>query len=71
MARRFAHEAQTRFSLPVDMIDERSSSREADRRFAEKRRNGQARRRDAQALDALAAQIIVERWLGEPSVPMR
>ncbi len=71
MARRFAREAETRFNLPVDMIDERSSSREADRRFAEKRRNGQARRRDAQALDALAAQIIIERWLGEPSLPTR
>ncbi len=71
MARRFAREAESRFALPVDLIDERSSSREADRRFAEKRRAGQARRRDAQALDALAAQIIVERWLGEPSLPMR
>lgn len=71
MARRFAREAGERFGLPVDLVDERSSSREADRRFAEKRRAGQARRRDAAMQDALAAQIIIERWLGEPSLPIR
>ena len=69
MARRFAREAAARFALPVDLIDERSSSREAERRFAHARREGRARRRDAQALDALAAQIIVERWLGESPLP--
>ncbi len=69
MARRFAREAAQRFKLPVDLVDERSTSREAERRFAEARRSGQARRRDAQTMDALAAQIIVERWLGEPILP--
>ncbi|HPA02646.1 MAG TPA: Holliday junction resolvase RuvX [Chiayiivirga sp.] len=68
-ARRFAREAGARYGLPVDLIDERSSSREAERRFANARREGRARRRDAQALDALAAQIIVERWLGEIPLP--
>ncbi len=71
LARRFAREAGTRFALPVDLVDERSSSREADRRFANARREGRARRRDARNLDALAAQIIVERWLGEaPLAPV-
>ena len=69
MARRFARTAAERYQLPVELVDERSTSREADRRFAEKRRSGQARRRDAKALDALAAQIIVERWLGDPVLP--
>lgn len=69
LARRFAREAGTRFDLPVDLVDERSSSREADRRFAEQRRAGQARRRDARALDAVAAQIILERWFGDPCLP--
>lgn len=73
MARRFAREAMQRYGLPVVMIDERSTSREADRRFAEQRRNGQARRRDAAMQDAVAAQIIVERWLrdgiGLPAMP--
>ena len=71
LSRRFAKQAAERYGLPIDMVDERSTSREADRRFAEKRRNGQARRKDAQVLDALAAQIIVERWLGEPILPPR
>lgn len=62
-ARRFAHQARERFRLPVVLVDERSSSREADRRFADQRRSGQARRIDAAALDAVAAQIILERWL--------
>ena len=69
MARRFAREAAERFALPVDLIDERSSSREAERRFASARRDGRARRRDAKAMDALAAQVIVERWLGETPLP--
>lgn len=69
MARRFAREAAVRYALPVDLIDERSSSREAERRFASARRDGRARRRDAKAMDALAAQVIVERWLGESPLP--
>lgn len=64
-ARAFAAELGQRFSLPVELVDERSSSREADRRFAERRRAGAARRKDAAALDAVAAEIIVERWLAE------
>jgi putative Holliday junction resolvase len=63
LARRFARDIATRLKLPVDLVDERSSSKEADRRFAERRRNGTARRRDAAALDAVAAEIITERWL--------
>ncbi len=73
LARRFAKEAAQRFSLPVELVDERSTSREADRRFAEQRKSGAARRRDAATLDAVAAQIIVERWLrdgvGLPAMP--
>lgn len=62
-ARRFAHQVRERFALPAILVDERSSSREADSRFAEQRRSGQARRSAAAALDAVAAQIILERWL--------
>lgn len=64
-ARAFAAELGSRSGLPVELVDERSSSREADRRFAERRRSGAARRKDAAALDAVAAEIIVERWLQE------
>jgi putative Holliday junction resolvase len=62
-ARSFARQLEKRTVLPVDLVDERSTSREADRRFADRRRRGLARRRDAAALDAVAAEIIVERWL--------
>lgn len=64
-ARRFANDLRTRSSLPVDMVDERSSSRDADARFADRRRSGQAKRGDAAALDAVAAEVIVERWMLE------
>ena len=48
------------------MVDERSSSLEAAQRFAEQRADGRKRRRDADALDALAAAVILERWLAAP-----
>jgi putative holliday junction resolvase len=65
-ARAFARELRVRFGLPVVMVDERSSSIEAARRFALDRAEGRRRRRDAAALDAVAAAVIVERWLAAP-----
>ncbi|NLG59927.1 MAG: Holliday junction resolvase RuvX [Gammaproteobacteria bacterium] len=65
-ARRFAHQLRERYGLPVAMIDERSSSREAAQRFAAERAQGRRRRGDATLLDAMAAAIIVERWLHAP-----
>lgn len=65
-ARRFARALRERFGLPVLMIDERSSSIEAAQRFASARAEGQRRRRDAANLDAVAAAVIVERWIAAP-----
>ena len=65
-AQAFARELHARYALPVVMVDERSSSVEAARRFAVDRREGRRRRRDAAALDAVAAAVIVERWLAAP-----
>ena len=62
-ARGFARAAAKRSGLPVAMVDERRSSKEASKRFAEQRRAGLKRRSDAEELDALAAVVIVERWL--------
>jgi len=59
-AKGFGRQLAKRFGLPVHAQDERLSSREADHRFAELRRNGLKRARDATELDALAAQVIVE-----------
>ncbi len=63
-ARTFAGELQARYGLPVQLVDERHSSQEAAQRFAARRAGGAARRKHAAALDAVAAEIIVERWLG-------
>jgi putative Holliday junction resolvase len=62
-ARRFGTALQKRFSLEVAYADERLSSRAAEDRFAELRASGRARRKDANQLDAMAAQIILENWL--------
>lgn len=51
--------------IPVEMHDERYSSRAAEARFATARRAGHARRRDARNLDSMAAAVIVESWLAE------
>ncbi|MGY1410916.1 MULTISPECIES: Holliday junction resolvase RuvX [unclassified Luteimonas] len=65
-ARAFAVELKARYQLPVVMVDERASSIEAAQRFAVDRAQGRRRRRDAVALDAVAAAVIVERWFAAP-----
>ena len=65
-AHAFARELQRRYRLPVVLVDERASSIEAAQRFAADRASGRKRRRDADALDAVAAAVIVERWLTAP-----
>ncbi|MBN7137929.1 Holliday junction DNA helicase RuvA [Lysobacter enzymogenes] len=62
----FARQLRVRYKLPVVLVDERSSSVEAAHRFAADRAEGRKRRRDAEALDAVAAAVIVERWLAAP-----
>jgi len=64
-SRRFAQALTERYGLPVALHDERLSSREAEQRFTQARRAGQARRRQRQQLDAMAACIILESWLVE------
>ena len=65
-ARAFARELARRYQLPVEQIDERTSSIEAASRFAAGRASGLRKRHQAAQLDALAAVIILERWLTEP-----
>jgi len=62
-ARRFAERLQERYRVPVMLVDERHSSREAAQRFANARAAGLKRRRDAAQIDAEAAAVILERWL--------
>ncbi|MBA2239368.1 MAG: Holliday junction resolvase RuvX [Lysobacter sp.] len=69
-AHAFARELHERYELPVVLVDERLSSIEAAQRFAADRAQGRKRRRDAEALDAVAAAVIVERWLAAPDDAM-
>ncbi len=62
-ARAFAGSLNERYALPTHMMDERMSSIESRQRFAEGRRQGLRRKRDAADIDAIAAQIILENWL--------
>ena len=65
-AKAFALAVQQRSGLPVAMVDERNSSQEAARRLAAARAAGTRKRRDADVLDAVAAAVIIERWLSSP-----
>ena len=62
-ARRFGEALRERYVLPVDYADERLTSRAAVSRFAELRAGGGLRRKHADHLDAISAQIILENWL--------
>lgn len=65
-AHAFARQLLSRYAVPVVLVDERSSSVEAARRFAQQRASGHKRKRDAANLDAVAAAVIIERWLDSP-----
>ena len=65
-ARRFARDLVARYGLLVEQVDESTSSIEAAQRFAAGRKAGARKRHQAATLDALAAVVIVERWLAEP-----
>ena len=66
-ARAFGKRLVERYARPVHEIDERHTSQEASRRFAAQRAQGIAKRKHAAAIDALAAQIILEAWLSMPA----
>ena len=58
-ARRFARQLAGRYRLPVHLADERLTTREARRQLG---RDGV---RDAAAVDAVAARLILETWLND------
>jgi putative Holliday junction resolvase len=62
-ARRFAAELQQHSALPVDLVDERWSSQDAEERLRAARASGlKTRRVTAEDVDAAAAAVILERW---------
>ena len=63
-ARRFAAELESRFSLPVNMVDERWSSLEASAALKAQRASGERKRRvRKEDIDSAAAAVILRRWL--------
>lgn len=65
--RAFVGEMEQRFRLPVHTVDERWSSSAAASRLREARRSGEMTRRVRKGDDdALAAQVILQDYLGAP-----
>ncbi len=62
-ARGFAEALRKRQSVPVIEVDERHSTRQARERFAAGRAAGVHRRKTGAQMDALAAAVILERYL--------
>jgi putative Holliday junction resolvase len=64
----FAKELAERSKLPVALVDERHSSREAERDLAAQRRSGAKTRRVTHAdVDMAAARVVLQRWFNEQS----
>lgn len=64
--REFAHDLE-RYALPVHCVDERYSSIEAEDHLRRARARGRRGRISKADVDAAAAVVIAERWLGENS----
>lgn len=63
-ARRFGNQLRGRYNLPVHLVDERLSSIEAERHLRDSalpKHKRQAR----EAIDQVAAQLILESWLAQ------
>lgn len=66
--RRFANQLKGRFNLPVTLVDERLSSTEADRLLSESSTGAGRRRGGKSAIDAVAAQIILQGYFDQGHV---
>lgn len=65
-ARAFSGELEARLQLPVHLVDERLSSRDAEAELRVARSTGLKRRRVTHAdVDRVAAKVILERWFAE------
>lgn len=61
-ARKFANRLHGRFGLPVEMVDERLTTREAKSLAQERGHSGHFA---SAPIDSIAARLIVESWFGE------
>jgi putative Holliday junction resolvase len=69
-ASRFARRLHGRYSIEVQMVDERLTSREAKSMLQEEQRSGTRRGRmsDLTKIDHLAAALILQTWLENPDL---
>ncbi len=66
-ARRFANRLNGRYQLPVELMDERFSSIEAEEIVVAARRNGRLKKSKVkQAVDQVAAALIIQSWFDQP-----
>jgi putative holliday junction resolvase len=66
-SRAFGQQLKAKYRLPVAMVDERLSSREAEAALREARASGLKRKRTTHAdIDMIAARILLERWFDNP-----
>lgn len=61
-ARRFANQINGRYHLPVDLVDERYTTREAQSLTQESSMSKKDRKNKAN-IDKIAAQLIIQSWL--------
>ena len=65
-ARRFANQLNGRYQLPVELVDERLSSIEAEEIISEARRDKRIKKSQAKrSLDQVAAEVIIRTWLSQ------
>lgn len=63
-ARRFSKQLHGRFGLPIELVDERLTSIEAEEIITEARRSGRIKRSKSKtSIDQVAAEIILKNWL--------
>lgn len=67
-ARRFGNQLKGRYNLPVEMVDERLTSYEAEQLLEERSHNG-AGRNDPEDIDQVAAQLILQSWFDQQLTP--
>ena len=66
-ARRFANRLNGRYQLPVELVDERYSSIEAEEIVVNERRSGKLKKSKVkQAVDQVAAALIIQSWFDQP-----
>ena len=67
LAKSFGKHLRRRYKLPIHHCDERYTSNEASRIIAENRHHNNRRRAKREDSDTIAAALILEQWLNDPS----